>query len=505
MKGFIIYETPLWGNEENTVYLQEVKDASYTLKQIGSDDITCYLEGIATKDPVTKAACNKDDTYDFEVGALIALMKKCGAKKAAEACCEAFPHETSGSIYRENKRYIKRIKELEKENERLKEKVDDFYAYNKGLINELDQKNHEIISLKTLKLTNESLKKDNESFRKTCEKLKEENKHIKEKNAELLGQKSCLNYIKSCNESTIKSLENTRDLLIDKNNELIEENEKLKLDCEKLQHGYNDMIFCGGRQNGKQYTALVNMFKKLDQKKVDAAYKEAYNTTLPVWQKEVLNQMYGVYKESKEKIEVQGFHIEIKPSTKREEMWENILGGSKSSPVEVKVSKQDITSFLRELQDKIPEARWNGSDCKPTEYTNHYWFNHDYIYFALFRYDDKANLKICFDENKHNWINKPVIEYLPPMRWDLFKKGRKIVRITPENLDDFMTKCSNNLGCIIKPAYKYDTHVFIMISDYHYDNKPTLHIMSPEDLVRNQYENPKKYSDKKIVDWEDVK
>ena len=44
MKGFMIYETPLWGDEENTVYLQEVKNASYTLKKIGSDDITGYLE-----------------------------------------------------------------------------------------------------------------------------------------------------------------------------------------------------------------------------------------------------------------------------------------------------------------------------------------------------------------------------------------------------------------------------------------------------------------------------
>ena len=238
MKGFMIYETPLWGNEENTVYLQEVKDASYTLKQIGSDDITCYLEGIATKDPVTKATCNKDDTYDFEEGALIALMKKCGAKKAAEACCEAFPHETSGSIYRENKRYIKRIKELEKENERLKEKVDDFYAYNKGLIDEIDQKNHEIISLKTLKLTNESLKKDNAAFRKECKKLKEENERLEASICAkgVLNDKLLKDYHSAQTAYEIM-VEQSADL-IDTVKKLEEENEKLKLDCEKLQHGY---------------------------------------------------------------------------------------------------------------------------------------------------------------------------------------------------------------------------------------------------------------------------
>lgn len=247
MKGFMIYETPLWGDVDNAVYLQEVKDASYTLKQIGSDDITCYLEGTATKDPVTKATCNKDDTYDFETGALIALMKKCGAKKSAEACCEAFPHETSGSIYRENKRYIKRIKELKEENERLEASV-----CAKGILNN-------------------KLLKDYHSAQSAYEIMVE-------KSADL----------------------------IDKVKKLEEENEKLKLDCEKLQHGYidTDMIFCGSRQNGKQYTFLVELFKGIDKKKVDAAYKEAYNTKLPLWQKEVLNQMYGIYKESKGETEL---------------------------------------------------------------------------------------------------------------------------------------------------------------------------------------------------------
>ena len=65
--------------------------------------------------------------------------------------------------------------------------------------------------------------------------------------------------------------------------------------------------------------------------------------------------------------------------TKRNEMWENILKAFKCPPVEIKVAKEDITTFLKELQDKIPEARWNGSDCLVTEYTNPYWFKHDYI------------------------------------------------------------------------------------------------------------------------------
>lgn len=319
MKGFMIYEAPLWGNEENVVYLQEVKDASYTLKQIGSDDITCYLEGIATKEPVTKATCNKEDTYDFETGALIALMKMCGVEKVKKAAKETFFDVAENSV-----------NEYEEEIKKLRDEIVD------------------------------------------------------------------LDYRKTCNETTIELLYNTINALSgidDKYKELKEENEKLKLDCEKLQHGYldTDMIFCGGRQNGKQYKSLVALFKKLDQKKVDAAYKEAYNTTLPVWQKEVLNQMYGIYANKW-----------IKPPTKREEMWENILGVSKCSSVEIKVAKDDITTFLRDLQDKIPEVRWNGSDCLPVELSVPDWFKHDYIYFSLFRNYDKGNLRLCYDDKQHS-------------------------------------------------------------------------------------------------------
>jgi hypothetical protein len=32
--------------------------------------------------------CSKDDTYDFETGALIALMKMCGVDKVVRACNE---------------------------------------------------------------------------------------------------------------------------------------------------------------------------------------------------------------------------------------------------------------------------------------------------------------------------------------------------------------------------------------------------------------------------------
>ena len=426
MKGITIYETPLWGDEENVVYLQSLADASYTLKQVGSDDITCHLEGTA-KDPVVKAKCNKDDEYDFEMGALIALMKKCGVRKVADACNEAFPHETSGSIYAENKQYRKIIKWLE------------------------------------------------------------------------------------------------------------EENEKLKLDCEKLQHGYNaDMIFCGGRGNGKQHKALIELFKKIDQKKVDAAYKEAYNTTLPVWQKEFIKEAYNITQDEKEKrnkeklnriygaqslgklgkfYSIDEFGMPKKLS-KREDMWTNIFKSHKENDVIIEVKKEDVNAFLHEIENKIPEITW---------YSGVKIFERKIIIKDIYEELKRCD-KICFrlqKENKLTYSSDPHIypyreyehiEYLPPMRWDLFEKGRRIVRVTSDNLDSFLNECEKNYDVVGSKGFKYfiknkiaNNHGFIIISKYLYDNKPTLHFMTPEDLVRNQIEFPITYDAKKIVDWEDVR
>jgi hypothetical protein len=37
------------------------------------------------QDNVATSRCDKSDTYDFETGALIALMKMCGVKKVKKA------------------------------------------------------------------------------------------------------------------------------------------------------------------------------------------------------------------------------------------------------------------------------------------------------------------------------------------------------------------------------------------------------------------------------------
>lgn len=326
--------------------------------------------------------CSPEDTYDFETGALIALMKMCGRDKVIKACDELYK--------------------------------DDNY---KNALQEVTENN---------------------------EKLIEENNHLK--------------YVKSCNESTIESLENTRDLLINKNNELIEENKK-------HQHE-NDLCKCSEKALKCSVDYLNKTIAKLN--------KEAYNTKLPVWQKEALNQMYG------------------KPRTKREEMWEKILGVTKGSSVEIKVVKQDITTFLRELQDKRPEVRWNGSDCLPVDLSVPDWFKHDYIYFFLFRNYDKGNLRLCYGVKPHScpsWVRIKV-DYLPPMHWDLFKKGRLAVKVTYENYKEFYEACEKELGKKPTAMYCGDFTVSICKKDGNFE------IFTMED---------QKKTGRKIVNWEDVR
>ena len=353
--------------------------------------------------------CSPDDTYDFETGTLIALMKMCGAKKAAEACCEAFPNETSGSIYRENKQYRKRIKELEKENKELHKNIDELF---------------------------------------------EDGKHAKSEVARLSF----------------------------KNHRLEEENEKLKLDCERLQHGYidTDMIFCGGRQNGKQYTFLVDLFKKIDQKKVDAAYKEAYNTKLPLWQKEVFKQMCDMYEAGK-------FN---KPPTKREEMWNDILTcGDCERSKYIEVKKEDLETFAKECNEK--------KIFSISGYEFHlqkYWFDNDNCIFQIFR---KPSGFICAT-NVSFAPEDTLIDYLPPMRWDLFKKGRIVVGVRREQYEEFKEEITKQFG-IINTHKPYDNFNY---SFFIYDSKYAKFV---ESIGRSQFRAIKEMNNHKVVYWEDVR
>ena len=524
MKGIIINEgSPLLENKYvNACY---IKNADLTVQLSTGEEISYNLSGVKNKS--ANACCSKKDTYDFETGALIALMKMCGREKALKAVEELYSlyapkgwdldgdvfknklQETTDCLndlsksYDDVVRYCDTLREgnkgLQEEIKRLKgESENHWKKYQRNIQKKQDRINELEAQVKA---SEDDKLKNIEYYEKEIKKLKDEIRLYKDANKEF--------------KQTLRE-QNT------KIGDLVCENYKLKTDCEKLQHGYNDMIFCGGRQNGKQYTFLVDLFKKIDQKKVDAAYKEAYNTTLPVWQKEVLKQMYDftVYRKTEpikhndqldSLLEASKYAIpteftfkidQDKPLTKREEMWGKILGDHKyGESLEVKVEKPFINDFLSEAEDN--GLVWANGGEKPTEWDKwESWRTHDYVVFQIWYRGKTKELTWGYPSDEKT------INYLPPMRWDLFKKGRKIVRVTPENIDDFIVKCTNKFGSIMKPVlkrYKDFTHVFIMMSDYHYDNKPTIHIMTPEDLVRNQHENPKKYSDKKIVDWEDVR
>ena len=542
MKGIIINEgSPLLENKYvNACY---IKNGHLQVQMTFGEEISYDLSGKKSKS--TAACCNKDDTYDFETGALIALMKMCGLEKVVRACNEAFPKE----------RYNTYIAKFEGELNELKKEYDKLGDRNKYLLEDINkklgylkEKDEEIEKLKSDK--DKSWKNYQRNIQKKQDRINELNNieegyiKLREEYDSLFEEKEklqhdydlCLNSenaLKITTQMQNKSIEKLTKAIDGYKNDLynvskrcreLEAKEailnKQEETINKKEEGLS--VYFGSRGNGKQYTALVDLFKKIDQKKVDAAYKEAYNTTLPVWQKEVLKQMYDIHKESKEKIElprtldingtvyrksiqVKDFGVQIKPLrplTKREEMWGKILGDHKyGESLEVKVEKPFINDFLSEAEDN--GLVWANGGEKPTEWDKwESWRTHDYVVFQIWYRGKTKELTWGYPSDEKT------INYLPPMRWDLFKKGRKIVRVTPENIDDFIVKCTNKFGSIMKPVlkrYKDFTHVFIMMSDYHYDNKPTIHIMTPEDLVRNQHENPKKYSDKKIVDWEDVR
>lgn len=537
MKGFIIFE-----DFKKIINCKEILDGDYNC--VISDCPNGTFNGIINR--VTGATCSKEDTYDFETGALIALMKMCGVEKVKKAAKETFFDVAENSV-----------NEYEEEINTLKEKF-------VKKVSDLRDQIHE----------NSRLIQTNGELKDKVKELEEENKKLKKEKEQIIVEKSILNnklleensrleYIKSCNESIIESLENTRDLLINKNNELIEENKKLKLDCEKLQHGYVDtdkanpcpadwdgdvlnIVFLPGRACGKQHKALVELFKKIPQDNIDAAYREAYNTTLPVWQKEVFKQMCDIHKESKEKIElprtldingtvyrksiqIKDFGEQInkltvdslieqnraftrkcvdewlyKILTRREKMWERIFELHKENDIVIEVKKEDVNTFLHELENKIPEITWvSGVKIFETEYTI------DDIYARLklrdvvyFRLRKENTLSYSGDPDIYQFKELKRIDYLPPIRWDLFKKGRIVVGCTEEEVPEFREKVVRELGNVRMEKYSVENlHCNGPIKVYfHYDKdtnwlKPLLVSGIPRVKINNH----------KVVYWEDVR
>lgn len=525
MKGIII-----WEDNERATYCELINNAYSELTQYAPKTIMCSLKGESIE--TSKASCNKDDSYDFETGALIALMKMCGVDKVVRACNEAFSEDTFKTYAT---KYERELNTLKKDFDKVRD-LKDFYKKNYEDVKEhygkLGDRNKYLI----------------EDINKKLEYIKEKDEEIKELKSD--KDKSWKNYQRNIQkkQDRINELERAYKASNDDEAKLVEyyhreikkleaEKEKLKLDCEKLSHGYvdTDMIFCGGRACGKQYKALVEIFKKIDQKKVDAAYKEAYNTTLPVWQKEVLKQMYGIYKESKEKTElprtldingvkyrkmlqIKDFGEQIykltvdslieesraftrkcvdewlyKIPTRREHKWERILEIRKENDVIIEVKKEDVFTFLHEIEVKIPEITW-ASDVKIFEAKGtikdiyEELITHNIIYFRLSK---KNKLSYSSDLNTYLFINLDMIAYLPPMRWDLFKKGRLAVKVDYDNYKEFYEACEKELGR--RPVTAFFTEDF------------TVSICKKDGLFEIFSIEDQKKTGRKIVNWEDVR
>lgn len=411
MKGFYIYENDVFPKQTDCLKLH---DTSHQCKLTGWDDPEVTIDGAITKKTYTK--CSKKDTYDFETGALIALMRMCGKEKVEKAYLETFF---------------------------------------KG------------------------------------------------------GDPGDCPYYQICKEPTIKRLE--------------EENEKLKIDCEKLQKGYSAGLGRLVNINGVNYRECDEKGRVVwftSQPENFSFFADYIDTdtinTLKGWHKDseikCLSDEGPSWLDNKKWKYVSIDEWAYKKPSKREQMWDDIL---KEGRTPVYVKREYIHDFLKECQ--TAGIKWSSGklplETMPFQMSEGY----DGVYFFIMTTLDISKSKRGAKEFRHVmswWCTadpaevQAAIHYIRPMRWDLFKKGRRIIRVTHDNIDEFMTKCSNVLGGITRPnlkRYKEFTHLFIMISDYHYDNKPTVHIMTPEDLVRNQYENSKKYSYKKIVNWEDVR
>ena len=85
MKGFYIYENNVFPKKTDCLSLHDV---SHVCKLTGWADPEVTIDGGITKK--TYAQCSKKDKYDFEVGALISLMKMCGKEKTEKAYLETF-------------------------------------------------------------------------------------------------------------------------------------------------------------------------------------------------------------------------------------------------------------------------------------------------------------------------------------------------------------------------------------------------------------------------------
>lgn len=544
MKGIIIFESP---SINGTVNAEALEYCNVVSQLVPACCEVVTLTG--NFDSHTIAKCNiEKDTYDFETGALIALMKMCGVDKVVRACNEAFSEDTFKTYATKYEKELRTLKKdfdkvnglkdfYKKDNGELRDKVKELEKavsdaadtltelndkYDKAMDGLRKAKELDELREKQTKELNENINELFESdkyWKSQVNRLCSEKHRLEEENEKLKSDKdkSWKNYQRNIQkkQDRINELERAYKASNDDKAKLVEyyqreikkleaENEKLKLDCEKLQHGYidTDMLICGGRACGKQYKALVELFKKLDKKKVQEAYKEAYGDRV-IWcssQPSTRDMLDALLEASKYAIPTEfTFKIDqVKPPTKREQKWERILEIHKKSNVVIEVKREDVSTFLHEIEDKIPEIRWASRqkifEAKGTIKD---------IYGALktcdriyFRIRKENEISYSSDPHIYQYRDLEHISYLPPMRWDLFKKGRIIVGVRNNNeLEEFRKEVERNTGIKNIPTCHTNLCLFYMFDKDNY--KIILNSVTAANIA--------KINGHKVVYWEDVR
>ena len=214
-------------------------------------------------------------------------------------------------------------------------------------------------------------------------------------------------------------------------------------------YGYSgtDMIF-NGRETDKQYKAQVELFKKIDKKKVKKAYEEAYNDliwcisqpTIKPLSNDTIDSLIESSRAFTRKYVDEWLY---KPLTKREEMWNDILSfGDCEHAKYVKANKENYQTFVKECADNnIFET--DGYNIRVSDW----WYEENYRIFQI--YHKPAGL-ICMNQVCKIVTKDTIIDNLSPMRWDLFLEGRRMLRLTSrKNLEEGMSNFRAHVPCLL--------------------------------------------------------
>lgn len=443
MKGIMIYESPFMGVD----YVSAIKlnDAVYEFELRPSEAAKATLSG--SFNVSAQAKCSKEDTYDFETGALIALMKMCGFDKSYKAIEEAFKYNSYAA---------KKSKELEEENKEFKKRVNELEIYNNKLEERVAAEQRG--GYKLLKDT-ENLKEENERLCREIGVLRDANKYLLSESAQRLRDKINLKA----------------------------KNEKLKLDCEKLQKGYSAGL---GR--------LVNI-NGVNYRECDEKGRVVWMTSQPEIKR--LSDEGPSWLDNKKWKYVSIDEWAYKKPSKREQMWDDIL---KEGRTPVYVKREDIHDFLKECQ--AVGIKWSSGKMPLETMPFHMSEGYDGVYFFIMTTLDINKSKRGAKEFRHVmswWCTacpdevEAAIHYIRPMRWDLFEKGRIVVKINKENHSEFCSRLFSHFTKVgissFNRACKFGYLAF---------NKDTNYV---ESILSSDCDDIKEINRRKVVDWEDVR